>query len=57
MRYYGIDIHRKYSVYTALDERVIVLDQGKIANEPTAFARVMNHSVASAKAVIEATCS
>ena len=57
MKYYGIDIHKKYSVYTAIDERGMILQQGRIPNEPQAFARVMNHSAEGAKAVIEATCN
>ncbi len=54
MKYYGIDIHKKYSVYTLINEEGVVLERGKIANEPEAFARVMNHSTEKAKAVIEA---
>jgi transposase len=57
MKYYGIDIHKKYSVYTAIDERGVILEQGRIPNEPQAFARIMNHSPEGAKAVIEATCN
>ena len=57
MKYYGIDIHKKYSVYAAIDERGVILEQGRIPNEPQAFARVMNHSAEGSKAVIEATCN
>lgn len=55
MKYYGIDIHKKYSVYTAIDGRGAILEQGKIANDPKAFAQVMNHSTEASKVVIEAT--
>ncbi len=57
MRYYGIDIHKKYSVYTAVDKRGVILEQGKIPNEPQASARVMDHSGKESKAVIEATAT
>ncbi len=53
MNYYGIDIHKKYSVYTELDERGNVVSQGKLANDREAFKEVI--SKAPARAVIEAT--
>lgn len=57
MKYYGLDIHKKYSVYTVIDERGVILEQGRIPNEPQAFARIMNHSCEGAKVVMEATCN
>lgn len=40
-----------------MDQHGTILDQGRITNEPEAFARIMNHSQEKAKAVIEATCN
>jgi len=55
MKYYGMDIHKKYSVFTAVDEKGTILEQGRIPNEKEAIASVMNHSDGEAKVVIEAT--
>ena len=57
MQYYGIDIHKKYSTYTVVDERGQIMNQGRIDNNVEAFRRVMNASCSAggSKAVIEAT--
>jgi transposase len=55
MNYYGIDIHKRYSVYTKVNEKGMVLAQGKIPNNKEAFRKVMDQPVTETKAVIEAT--
>jgi transposase len=57
MNYYGIDIHKKYSVYTRVDQRGQIVGHGRINNGPEEFREVMNHSKEGSKAVIEATCN
>jgi transposase len=55
MNYYGMDIHKKYSVYTAVDQNGVIVKQGKIPNEPEVFKELMHNSQGKTKAVIEAT--
>lgn len=57
MNYYGIDIHKKYSVYTAVNQDGHVIDQGKINNDPEVFRDVMTKTKDTTKAVIEATAN
>ena len=57
MNYYGIDIHKKYSVYTAVDQQGQIVGHGRINNEPEEFREVMEQSKNGSKAVIEATCN
>lgn len=53
MNYYGIDIHKKYSVYTALNDQGEIIRQGRLDNDKESFIKLMDHSPV--KAVIEAT--
>lgn len=55
MEYYGIDIHKKYSTYTRVDEQGKIMEQGKINNNAQEFQSVLNCSARRAKVVIEAT--
>jgi transposase len=56
MQYYGIDIHKKYSTYTVVDEQGKIMEQGKIDNSLENFKRIVHKSPGSGiKAVIEAT--
>lgn len=55
MNYYGIDIHKQYSVYTKVNEQGMILDRGKVPNEKEAFRKIMDQPMAETKAVIEAT--
>jgi len=55
MHYYGIDIHKEYSVYTKVNEKGTILGQGKVPNEKKAFQEIMGEAVEETKAVIEAT--
>jgi len=55
MKYYGMDIHKKYSVFTAMDEKGNILEQGRIPNEKETLTKVMSHAPGEAKVVIEAT--
>jgi len=57
MKYYGIDIHKKYSVYTAVDHKGVILKQGRIANEPELFKELMQDNQDETRAVIEATAN
>ena len=57
MQYYGIDIHKKYSTFTVIDEQGRVMNQGKIDNSTESFRKMVKTSQATdgSKAVIEAT--
>jgi len=55
MNYYGIDIHKKYSVYTVVNEAGTILDQGRIENNWQAFKQMTDTAGGGTKAVIEAT--
>lgn len=56
MQYYGIDIHKKYSTYTVVDEQGKIMEQGKIDNSLENFQKIVHASPGSGiKAVIEAT--
>jgi len=58
MQYYGIDIHKKYSTYTMVDEQGNIMNQGKIDNSIEAFKEVFREaSGINTKAVIESTCN
>ena len=58
MQYYGIDIHKKYSTYTMVDEQGNIMNQGKIDNSIEAFKEVFREaSGVNTKAVIESTCN
>jgi transposase len=54
MDYYGLDVHKRYTVYTRLDERGEVLGQGRITNEPASLAALVAPSAGRAKVVLEA---
>jgi transposase len=53
VNYYGIDIHKKYSVYTGVNEQGSVIRQGRLNNDKEAFKQAIG--AGPAKAVIEAT--
>lgn len=55
MDYYGIDIHKKYSTYTRVDEQGQIMEQGKINNNIEDFRRILDCGTGRPKAVIEAT--
>jgi len=58
VQYYDIDIHKKYSTYTMVDEQGNVMNQGKIDNSIEAFKEVFREASGSnTKAVIESTCN
>lgn len=54
MVYYGLDIHKKYTYYTEMNERGQVLSQGKVANTADSLARVIKPGWSVA---MEATCN
>lgn len=54
MTYYGMDIHKKYTFYTEMDERGRILSQGKVANTAEAIAQVLKPG---ARVAMEATCN
>ncbi len=55
MDYYGIDIHKKYSTYTRVDEQGKIREQGKINNTVEDFQNIFNCGQSRSKVVIEAT--
>lgn len=54
MDYYGIDVHKKYSVFVRMDEAGKVIEEGRIANTTEAVAAMLAPARGEAKAVIEA---
>jgi transposase len=54
MEYYGLDVHKRYTVYTRLDEGGQVLGQGRITNDPASLAALVAPSGGQAKVVLEA---
>ncbi len=58
MDYYGIDIHKKYSAYTRVNEQGHIMAQGKITNNIEEFKRILDYPASSKpKVVIEATAN
>lgn len=55
MNYIGIDIHKKYGVYTTLGEDGRVLDQSRIENDPALIDQYLNKFHQPLEATIEAT--
>lgn len=54
MDYYGVDIHKKYSVYARVDEKGRVLSEGRIDNSAEEVARMLEPSGGEAQVVLEA---
>lgn len=54
MNYYGIDVHKKYSVFARMDERGKVLEEGRIDNTPEAVAAMLEPAQGDAQVVLEA---
>jgi transposase len=57
MKYYGIDIHKKYSTFAVVNDQGKVMNQGKIENNLEAFRKVIDTPPWGARAVIEATAN
>jgi transposase len=56
MNYVGVDIHKRYSVLCAVDERGLKLREARVErNAPNGFARFFNGLSGPSKAVIEAS--
>jgi hypothetical protein len=51
MDYYGMDIHKRYSVFTCLDERGRVVRRGRVANTPEELVKAVAPSGGEAKVV------
>jgi transposase len=55
MEYYGVDVHKRYSVFACVDEQGRVVRRGRVPNSPEALAAIAAPSGGLAKAVIEST--
>lgn len=55
MDYFGMDVHRKYTVYTQMNGAGEVLAQGRIPNERAAFEEVLAEAGGPAAVALEAT--
>jgi transposase len=57
MEYYGIDAHKRYSVFTCMNERGKVSRHGRIANDPQGIAHMLGEPrcIGEAQVVLEAT--
>lgn len=49
--YYGLDVHKQYSVYVRTDEAGRVVEEGRIANTPKAVAALLASAQGEAMAV------
>lgn len=54
MDYYGVDVHKKYSVFARMDEKGRVVAEGRIANTPEEVAAMLTPSQGKAQVVVEA---
>lgn len=54
MEYYGLDVHKRYTVYTRLDAAGRLRGQGRIANDPASLTELLAQSAGAAKVVLEA---
>jgi len=54
MEYFGLDVHKRYTVFTRLDERGTLLGQGRVTNDAESLASLLAQSVEPAKVVLEA---
>ncbi|MDP3063227.1 MAG: IS110 family transposase [Chloroflexota bacterium] len=55
MEYYGVDIHKRYSVFTCKDEQGGVLRRGRVANRAEELVQMVAPSGGTATVVLEAT--
>jgi len=55
MEYYGIDVHRHYSVFTCMDEQGQILRRGRVANKEDELCQIVAPSGGVAKVVLEAS--
>lgn len=54
MDYYGLDVHKKYTVYVRMDQDGQILDRGRIANTQEAAAAMLAPAQGEAQVVLEA---
>jgi transposase len=54
MNYYGIDVHKKYSVFARMDEKGKILSEGRIDNTPEAVAAMLEPAQGEVQVVLEA---
>jgi hypothetical protein len=54
MEYFGLDVHKRYTVFTQVDERGKVLGQGRVGNDATSLTELLGRSGEPAKVVLEA---
>jgi len=55
MEYYGMDVHKRYSVFTCMDDKGQVVRRGRVANNKEELCQVVAPSGGAAKVVLEAT--
>ncbi len=54
MDYYGVDVHKKYSVFARMDQWGKVVAEGRISNTPEGVAAMLSPSQGTAEVVLEA---
>ena len=55
MDYYGVDVHKRFSVFTCIDEQGQILDRCRVPNTPEELGRAVARSGGTARVVLEAT--
>ena len=54
MEYFGLDVHKQYTVYTRVNQAGTILGQGRVANDLDSLAALLAPSDGPAKVVLEA---
>jgi hypothetical protein len=54
VEYFGLDVHKRYTVFTHVDERGTVLSQGRVGNAAENLVELLARSAEPAKVVLEA---
>lgn len=54
MEYFGLDVHKRYTVFTHVDEGGRLLGQGRVGNDAESLCELLSRSAQPAKVVLEA---
>ena len=54
VEYFGLDVHKRYTVFTHVDERGRLLGQGRVSNDAESLSQLIARSAEPAKVVLEA---
>ena len=54
MEYFGLDVHKRYTVFTHVDERGKLLGQGRVSNDAESLSQLIARSTEPVKVALEA---